>query len=340
MRFREKVIENYVDRAVQEFDANPVAKGFLRRLADEKPETFLTIAMRHLGSDEVSSAHNFLATLAVRHEDITDYLANPSTTTREVAQKLFRRFLAVDHSFDVKLARKLPDRYFSNDHGALTGTRATRALDILDYNSQGRRLLPILGHLPNSPDANLAAKGVLFVGRRVQNPAWSSQLLSRPDARIRANAVEALWGMETPSAIQILEQCLEDKNNRVQGNALLGLHLARRPGVETQVISLSRTTSAPHRSTAAWVMGRMEQERWIDVLTQMVRDEHPQVRSRALRSLQELRRLTIIPESAAATVPEMPAAESQIVQPDIPVIVPVTLMPTLRLDGASFKVGL
>jgi len=340
MSFREKVIENYVDRAVQEFDANPVAKGFLRRLADEKPETFLTIAMRHLGSDEVSSAHSFLATLAVRHDDITEYLANPSATSREVAQKLFRRFLAVDQSFDVKLARKLPDRYFSNEHGALTGTRATRALDILDHNSQGRRLLPILGHLPNSPDANLAAKGVLFVGRRVQNPAWSSQLLSRPDARIRANAVEALWGMETPSAIQILEQCLDDKNNRVQGNALLGLHLAGRAGVDTHVLSLSRTTSAPHRSTAAWIMARMEQERWIDVLTLMVRDEHPQVRSRALRSLKELRRLTTTPEATAATAPETPVEETRTPQPDTPVILPVPLMPELRLDGASFKVRL
>lgn len=347
MSFREKVIFNYADRAVQEFDANPVAKGFLRRLAEEHPEMFLNIAMRHLRSDLVSSAHNYLATLAVRHDEITDYLANPSASSREVAQKLFRRFLAVDRSFDVKLARKLPDRYFSNQHGALAGPRATRALDILDHNSQGRRLLPILGHLPNSPDANLAAKGVLFVGRRVQNPTWSSQLLSRPDPRVRANAVEALWGMDTPQAIQLLEQCLEDRNNRVQGNALVGLHMVGRPGVESHVLTLSRTSSPPHRSTAAWVMAKMEQEAWIEVLTIMIRDENQQVRSRALRSLKELRRtIPVVVEEPLAVqdaTPDvavaLPEAIESTLPADVPVI-PAPLLPELRLDGSSFSVRL
>jgi hypothetical protein len=48
-------------------------------------------------------------------------------------------------------------------------------------------------------------------------------------------------------------------------------------------------------------MGKIFNTRWIDELTRMVKDEHPQVRSMALRSLLEIRRIEAAsPELAAA----------------------------------------
>ena len=231
-----------------------------------------------------------MTVLALRHGELTDYLVNPAHSTREIALRLFNRLLSVDPSLDVKLAQLLPDRGYVNHTVALEGVCARRALDILDQTSRGRRLLPILGHLPNSTDQRVAAKATLFVGRRVQSAAWSARALSSSDQRVRANAVEAIWGLDSPPAVQLLEKCTEDKNNRVMGNALVGLHVVGHRSIETELTSLSRGLSADRRCTSAWVMGKIGQERWTEALTAMVKDEHPQVRGMALRSLLEIRR--------------------------------------------------
>jgi len=99
--------------------------------------------------------------------------------------------------------------------------RSTRALDILDQTSCGRRLLPVVGHLVDHRNNRISAKATLFVGRRVQNPSWTAKQLTQPDARVRANAVEALWGVDSPAAAGILEDCSGDRNHRVVGNSLL-----------------------------------------------------------------------------------------------------------------------
>jgi hypothetical protein len=337
MSFSDTIVEKYVDRAVAEFDTNALAKMFLRRLSNESPEQFLPEAMRHLRSSENSNALKFLAMLALRHEEVTGYLANPAVATAEIAQRLFKRFIEVDPSFDVRMARMLPDRSFTNHHVALSGARAIRALDILDRQSRGRRLLPILGHLPSAEDNKVAAKATLFVGSRVQSPEWVSRLLSRPDQRIRANAVESLWGVNMPSAIDLLEQCVEDKNNRVMGNALVGLHVVGHRSIDSELQSLSRNPSPDRRSTAAWAMGKVADGQWSAELTRLVKDEHPMVRGTALRSLLSLRRTEDSdPEAAAA---EMAAAAPKVKQAVVELVAEVIQpsRPELRLDGSSFR---
>lgn len=306
MTFQENIVEKYMTRAMHEWDANPLAMSFLRRLANEAPTMFFATAMKHLRTSEVSNAHRFIAILALRQGELMSYLASPANGTRETAVKLFNRFLEVEPSFDVKLARKLPDRSYTNHGEAFDVSHSTRALDILDSTSRGRRLLPILGHLPNSSDARVAAKATLFVGRRVMSPAWSARLMSSSDQRIRANAVEAIWGLDSQAAVELLEKCTADKNNRVTGNALVGLHIAGHRDIETELRSLSHAPGPDRRSTAAWAMGKIAHERWVDELTAMIKDEHPRVRGMALRSLLDIRRH----EAAVSERPAVPQTDA------------------------------
>ena len=310
MTLQEKIVDKYVAQAILEFDSSPLARGFLRRLANESPAMFLAAAMKHLRSNENSNGHRYLAVLALRQDELTGYLASPANATREVARNLFLRFLGVDPSFDVKLARKLPDRNSTKQANAFTVTQSTRALDILDQTSRGRRLLPIVGHLPHVADDRIAAKATLFVGRRVMSPAWSAAQLAREEQRIRANAVEAIWGFHSPAAVHLFEMCVKDRNNRVLGNALLGLHILGHRSIEAELLSMARTEAPEYRSTAAWAMGRTAQEKWVDALTVMVRDEHPQVRGMAFRSLKAIRQKSSPevgqPEVVPPTIPQTP----------------------------------
>lgn len=285
------LMETYVRRGIDEFDSSPLAAQLLRRLANEDPDLFFTVATGHLNSTVQSNAHRMLSIIFLRQDDLFERLASPALGSQESAVRIFNRLLAVDPSFDVKLARRLPGRNYWNHNQAFDSLKSTRALGILDETSRGRRLLPILGHLPESDDARIAAKATLFVGRRVQSPAWAKRQLDRGDQRIRANAVEALWGVNTPPAARLLEDCTRDRNNRVVGNALVGLHIVGSTEVRKEVVTISRNIKAELRSTAAWAMGKIATPEFAPRLTELIRDEHPQVRGCALRSLIQLRRL-------------------------------------------------
>lgn len=91
--------------------------------------------------------------------------------------------------------------------------------------------------------------------------------------------------------MKLLESCTEDRNNRVVGNALVGLHVTGHRDVQSEIRALALGPARLLRTTAAWTMGRVGQAEWIDQLNQMINDEDPHVRSMALRSLTEIRRL-------------------------------------------------
>src|ERR1700733_1472234 len=137
----QQLVDTYLARAMEEFDSNHLSTRLIRRLAEEFPGFFLASALRHLTSTKQSNALRFLSTVAIRQPAMFDYLTSPDASTRENAVNLFRRFLDIDPSFDVKLAERLPNRRESNLADALDSLHSTRALDILDQTSHGRRLL-------------------------------------------------------------------------------------------------------------------------------------------------------------------------------------------------------
>ncbi|MGA2714578.1 MAG: HEAT repeat domain-containing protein [Bryobacteraceae bacterium] len=330
------VVNIYLERAIAEFDTNPLSVRLIRRMATELPELFMVAALEYLDSPEESSAHQILTSLMLRHHSVFEEVADPSRGSHRRSVTLFRRLVKVDLSFDVKLARKLPDRSGSNHAEAFDGPRSCRVLDVFDETSVGRRLLPILSHLVDSPDPQIAAKATLFIGRRLQNAEWASRQLNRSDPGARASAVEAIWGLNSPSAQALLEDCVRDESNRVAANALVGLHMLGKPGIVEQVTEMVTASVPTFRSTAAWTMGQIGDAAFVPPLTELLRDEHPEVRSAALRSLLQIRR-------AEAAAPEAIAVEEPVVPEPVveePVSTPEPDVPLIdmdiRLDGKTF----
>ena len=329
------LVDAYLERALDQFDTNYLSPRLIRRLSEEVPGLFLNAALRRLNSGENSGAMRFLSSLAVRHAGMFEFLTSPESSSRDEAVNLFRRFLAIDPSFDVRLAERLPNRRESNLSDAFDSKHSTRALDILDQTSRGRRLLPILGHLPTYRDTRISAKATLFVGRRLQSPAWTKKQLRQSDHRVRANAIESLWGLDSPAAVRVLEECIEDANNRVFGNSLLGLHILGRGEAEREALDVAIGGEPPFRSTAAWILGRIASPDCQGRLTEMVRFEHPLVRSTALRSLLEIRRAEArIPQPASISAPE------EIPPVTVEKVIETIYEPSfdIRLDGSTFKV--
>jgi hypothetical protein len=338
----QNLVNEYLARAIEEFDTNRLAVKLMRRLSLESPEYFLTAAMQRLIQHGDSNALRHLTGVLLRQEGSLRVLSDPQFCSRENAVFLFKRFLQIDPTFDVRMAQKLPDRRGSNWAEALDAACSTRALDILDQTSSGRRLLPVVGHLVDHSSNRLSAKATLFVGRRLQNPSWTAKRLTQPDQRVRANAVEALWGVDSPAAARILEDCRSDDNPRVAGNSLLGLYLLGRTEIDRRVTDLSDAGDYEMRSTAAWLLGRIDGQECIDCLTRLVKDEHPQVRSRALWSLLEIRRTQAKSQEVIAvrTAAKSPDATERVIEEAATVILdgnPESFI-QVRLDGSRFKV--
>lgn len=339
MAFDEQLVEKYLERAMDEFATNPLAVQLLRRLAIEGRELFVQAGMKFMqrpldtGNDANVNAERMLGHLLLRQESLLDRLANPEESTRAKATDLFRRFQKMDASFDVRLARKLPCRGAWSQPGAFDGGRSGRALDILDETSQGRRLLPILGHLPDSHDPRISARATLFVGKRVQSADWTARQLSRSDPRIRANAVEALWGVKTSTAMHLFDECVKDSHNRVAGNALVGLHIGGRDDAIERVIEMSNDDHSERRITSAWAMGRLAVDGFAERLTEMVRDEDLNVRGMALRALMLIRKTSPAPVEKRSEEPTHLETnpDASIVQEDLVANIDI------RLDGRNFR---
>jgi hypothetical protein len=234
MNSAQHLVNTYLARAMEEFAVNPLSAQLMRRLAKEFPVPFLESAMSYFQSDQQSKAHRYLAAVLLRNEGIIDQLTNPALGALPRAVMLFRHLLAVDPMFDMNLARAIKDSSRSKHAEAMDPVRALRGLDILNQTSPGRRLVPVLMHVANSSevDSRIAAKATLFVGHVLQSPAWvTRQLNSQDNPRIRANAVESIWGLDTSAARTLFENWAHDDCNRMAGNALMALHIAGAAGI-------------------------------------------------------------------------------------------------------------
>ena len=219
----------------------------------------------------------------------------------------------MDGHLDIRLARLAPSR--GGDECELDSAGVLRLLDILNEVSDGARLVLVLGHLTAHADPQIASKAALLTGRRIQNAAWVERNRHSSDARLRANVIEALWGRNLPWAREAVRSALGDDNNRVAGNALMGLFLLRDPSFPGLAIQMLRDARPAFRQTAAWAMGRSGDPRFLDILRGAMSDPEAGVRHSATRALVAIRRpapsrhtASIAALADAARAAEQPAA--------------------------------
>ena len=229
----------------------------------------------------------YLVALLLANDYVLRVLCDASLS-REQAIAVGRAAVRLDSMADIKLARRLAE-------GAETGVdlvspaEAVRLLEVLGDISPGTRLLPSLVRLLRHNDPNLRSKVVLLVGRANKSARWTSQCLSDPDSRIRANAVEGLWGVDSDSARKLLQNAASDWNNRVAGNALLGLYRLGDSSTIPEILGMAGHESVLFRSTAAWVMGESEDPRFLENLAAMLREPSAVVRKRAFSALRKIK---------------------------------------------------
>jgi hypothetical protein len=243
----------------------------------------------------------------------------------------------VDSALDMRFARQLHARN-GNVEDTLEGSMAERALDILDEISPRNRLVPVLSHLTRNSNPKIASKATLIIGKRVSGVAFTIRLMAEEtNPRVRANALEAVWGHDSAPVKKLFWKHVDDSYHRVAGNAIVGLYLAGEEKANSVVTRLALDLRQEFRMMAAWTMGRMGSPDFIPTLTPLLKDQDPAVRRAALRSLQNIRNIEKIRRPSQADPSAEPPAEfCPHEAPASPAVPPAFEIP---LDGSHHAVA-
>lgn len=291
MTAEQTLVYDCLERAVAEFQSNPLSRGIMRRFMTDVPAVFGTVAGARLLTAEDTPGYKHLAWLLLQLPTLFTQLSNPANFTRDQATTLARRLMLVDSALDIRFARQLPARN-GNVKDTLEGAAAERALDILDEISPRNRLVPVLSHLTRHPNQKIASKATLIIGKRVSGVAFAIRLMAEEtDPRVRANALEAVWGNDSGPVKELFWKHVDDSYHRVAGNAIVGLYLAGEEKVNAVVAGLANDSRQEFRMMAAWTMGRIGNTDFVPTLTPLLKDQDPAVRRAALRSLQNIRNI-------------------------------------------------
>jgi HEAT repeat protein len=280
------------------------------------PERFFLAGLSLLRSEANPDARRKIYAALVDCPDFLLQVAHPDRSSREDALAACRDLMHIDRFFDLRLARLIPRRYLEDS--ACDVPLIARVLDILNEISSGSRLILLLIPLARHPNPQIASKAALFTASRVQNNQFVERNLASRDARVRANVVEALWGVRTPLARRALHAALSDQNCRVVGNALFGLHLLGEESVIRRVESMLTDDRPELRRTAAWVMGQIGKPEFREHLQRALQDHQPGVRQAVRRALKTIRQAILSTQPPPAEIAGGPetAADAECPSPE------------------------
>ncbi len=213
-----------------------------------------------------------------------DDLCDASSCTVEEAIALASKLARTDPLLDVKLARRLLD-LLSSSAGA---DRMLRTLEILGAISTSPRIVPLLVQLLRDNRPRVVSKAALLIIRCGCNANWFKQLTHITDPRVQANAIEALWGVDSSDARALLWASANSPHNRIAGNAVLGLYRIGELRSLNLLLQMAAHTQPGFRATAGWAMGQTRNARFKPQLLALIKDEHTLVRRNALRALRRL----------------------------------------------------
>lgn len=141
--------------------------------------------------------------------------------------------------------------------------------------------------LKSEEDTALVATGIQIIGSFKSDEfiPLLKAFLTYSNDRVRANAVEALGELNNDEIIEILKSLVSDRNNRVRANAIKALwSKGIRFGLNTLPEEL-RSPNSRKRSSVAYILGEINEERSLDLLVGLLSDISPTVRNRAVISI-------------------------------------------------------
>ena len=251
--------------------------SFFARVRQVHPEAITRACLRHLASPECGAAAREMSSWLARDSAYLKLLFDPEFLPLEQARHGLQTMREADERFVMKLSRALDE---TREAACLI-----RALGLLekseDYDAFCLRLCRLTWH----PDPRIRSKAVLALCRIRPNRPVIERHMESEDARVRANAVEALWHSGSSNAMRLLRAALSDSNHRVVVNGVLGLYYSNDEGFYGKMLELTEHAGPNFRLALAWALGQIRDRRAVGMLEGLQRDDCAEVRAKAAASL-------------------------------------------------------
>jgi hypothetical protein len=272
------------------FAANSLtAHQRLRSLKNEDYPAFLDGAVALFKRGQDSSFHQVVLQL-LREDDpcLTQILFAKDRLSLEEAAHLVRIASRLDAGFQVHLVASVKteiDKAGAN----IKSEYLARLLEMLVSAIDANRLIPLLTKLCDHEDERLRSKAVLLTGRLARKHSKSSELMRDLDPRVRANAVESLWGRADEDSIAFFREAVKDPHHRVIANAWLGLYLAGDLQAAQGISRLAMDRELPRQLAGIWAIGQTKDQRFNTLIQNMLEAGIGRLKFSLLRAARSLK---------------------------------------------------
>ena len=239
-------LDKIISEAMLAGDQGRMPADLLIRLTRFEEETLRCCIRRladpNLGEPEGASLVRLLDRAGLVQKMMDNLLTADRQSATAVAAVLQRQ----SRGLDLKLASHL-----QSDDPAIV----MRSLELLEVIGQSKQLVPVLYSLLSRDDPKIQSKASLVVQKMDKEFVYTQKLLRHSDARVRANALEAIAGQADARALEFLRHGAEDPDHRVRSLAAVGLcRIGDALGM--QILSrMIRNPSVLERRSAAWALG-------------------------------------------------------------------------------------
>ena len=287
------ILESYlkdISALVESFSEKDTAgKQSLVQLLTSDAQAFCSAAIRVLATTKPSAGARFLTYLLTKEKLLTTGLLDEGACSLKDA-------VAAAKTIDEMGSRLLPalelalGRALQAHGGQESATHVMRILDILGAIPAQNSWPSFQSELMVHPDKAVRSKAALLIGRALKNPAWISRRMMDKDARVQANAVEALWTMDATESRPIFLAGLRSQNNRVVANAALGLYRLSDLKAVRALLDMAQHPDPLFRASALWAIAETEDPRFIPFLMEQFKTSQGKIKLAVTRSLARIRR--------------------------------------------------
>jgi hypothetical protein len=262
----------------------------LRQLAEASPQVFAMVACGLMRDVKDTQNYRYLLALLNSRGQLIQVLQMLSAKDPGAAGAATNLAMRLIPGFDRLLVRGQEPRV--QPDGAKPVDAGEFLQGVLQTVDASLQLLSAVEAELRVRDPRVRSRMSLLAGRVARLWEQFGDLQDDTDPRVRANAVESLWGIDSAMARAAFDRAMGDPNHRVRANALVGLYLLGDPQSLTGLLEMGRNPDALVRAAAAWAMGRTGDARFEPPLQELRRspDRNPMVIRNALLSISRLQR--------------------------------------------------
>jgi hypothetical protein len=263
------------------------AKTALETLLVNDRDAFRAAALECLRSPEPTPGFRYLTVALMNKRLLIPSLVDPALCTAADAIAISKAVASIGIAIEAEAVRSLSAAVKRGGNALV----ALRLLDIIRALGAEEHLIPIQDDLTAHPDERIRSKAAYLLVRATRSPLRVSRALLQKDLRIQANAVEALAELGNPDHRPIFRMAARSPNNRVAGNAVIGLYRIADLESINEILRMALSSDPSFRLTAIWAMGETGDPRFVPYLSREFQTAaDAKIRLAIVRALARIRR--------------------------------------------------